>query len=131
MSPWRAALLGAAGNFRIVVELVVPDHVVERAVVDLVERRADRVRDGVAGAPGPRLQGLVGAAGEGELLAPLLVALHAAAEDAGLLGVGTAMRKRLGVELEHEPPVGRLARVEIGCRRLGGGATCEQRESEG
>src|SRR2546430_6414049 len=48
MAPRRGAPFAAAINLGIVVDLVVPDHVKKRSVVDLAEGRAERVFCGVA-----------------------------------------------------------------------------------
>ena len=69
MAPRCAAFLGAPGNLGVVVKLVVPDHIVEGTVINLVEGGAQRVGGGVAHAIAAQLQDVVLAAGIGKLLA--------------------------------------------------------------
>ena len=65
---------------RIVVELIVPDYEKEAAVVDLIERRPERIVRFIADASIAVLQALSARTRIGELLAPLLVVLCVAAE---------------------------------------------------
>src|SRR5438876_103803 len=104
MAPRRAALLVAAVDRGIVIELVVPNHIVKRAVVDLVERGADRIGVGVAGAGTSLLQRRLVARGIDKLLAEELIVLDVAAEGAHALALPGAARERTGVEFENEPP---------------------------
>ena len=47
VAPWRATFLGASFDRRIVIKLIIPNQVVERAVVDLTKRRPDRISIGI------------------------------------------------------------------------------------
>src|SRR5215467_5561752 len=116
MRPRRLAVAIAvdAGQFGIFVKLVVPDDVVIRAVVDLIEGGADRIAGRVAdtGLPYPKRLGV--AVGRDELLTelrlpvPLLaVVLNVSSERAMAHRIGSASRKGFGVEFEDEPPVDR------------------------
>src|SRR5579864_6089508 len=104
MAPGRAAGSRASSDFRIVIELVVPDDIKSCAVVDLIEGRADRIGGGVTGTSATRLQRRRLAAGKDVLLAGQLVILHRAAELAAWLGARGASGERGGVELEDQPP---------------------------
>ncbi|AAQ57850.1 hypothetical protein CV_0171 [Chromobacterium violaceum ATCC 12472] len=123
VAPRRAAgIAGAGGDGRIVVELVVPHHVVQRAVVDLAEGGPHRVGRGVADAAAALCQAGLAAAGVHVLLAEALaagIALRAAAELAAVHpGRSAAAGEGGGIELEREPPVDRVAGVQQ--RRRGG-----------
>src|SRR3954447_2751676 len=107
MAPRSAAAIAAAGvHLRLLVELVVPDQIVEFSVEYLFERGADRV--GGAGAAGAFLERSLLAACDHKVLA-VLVARRLAAERAGAVVIvfvlGSAGREVLGVELVDKPPV--------------------------
>src|ERR1035438_1269404 len=95
---------GFARN-RIAIELVVPDDIEQLALVNLIERRAERIGGGIAGTSATLFQRAVLAAGKSELLAEILVFLYRPAEQARPLGGTSARGERLGIELEDEPPV--------------------------
>ena len=95
---------GLAGN-RIAVELIVPDDIKQLAIVDLIERGAERIGGGIADASAALFQRAVLAAGKSELLAEILLFLYGPAEQACPLSGASARGKRLGIELEDELPV--------------------------
>src|SRR5689334_7593724 len=108
MSPWRTAAFGrAVREHGVAVELIVPDHIIEIAVIDLIEGGADGIVQRGADAALALVQRIAAAAGDGELLTKSLLGLNGAAEDAGpRSAVRTAAGEGLlGVELEGEPPV--------------------------
>src|SRR6266851_2551601 len=94
-------------NVRGVVELIIPDHVVIRPEIHLIERGPNGVAGRITEAVFPLLE--CGAfACDDILLAKGSVFLHVAAEWAlSRRPTGTA-RKRFGVELENEPPIHRV-----------------------
>src|SRR5438105_7416058 len=100
MSP-RAGLIGK----RIVVELVIPDDVIGGAVIDTVERRAERVIHAIARTANAGLKRGVFTAGKDILLAELVVFLHFSSEEARPLSGTRAGGEGGCVEFEHEPPV--------------------------
>ena len=116
MAPGGTALGRAALDDRMVVELIVPDYVVVRPVVDLPERCADGIIRRIACAVGARSQRSLIAACVHELLAifVLRAALDRAAEWAAALCRSLAAREHLTVELEHEPPGDRVACAQKG-----------------
>src|SRR5215831_10002215 len=116
MRPWRlaVAIVVDAGQFGIFVELVVPDDVVIRAVVDLIEGGADRIVGRVAdtGLAYPKRLGVT--VGRDELLTELrlsvcllAVVLNVSGERTVAHCIGGAARKGFGVEFENEPPIDR------------------------
>src|SRR5258708_9098068 len=106
MPPGRPALLRASCNSRIIVELVVPYHVVEGPVIYVLERSAQRVFGGFAYAATSFLKVPSFTARIYELLAECVL-LHISAERArSFLVISTpAAREGLGVELEDKPPI--------------------------
>src|ERR1700733_1438646 len=92
---------------RIAVELIVPEHIIERAVVHLIESGAQRIGGGVADASAALLQGVIRAAGKHKLLAEVFISLHRAAKRTRSLRAA-AIRKRFRVELEPKPPTPRM-----------------------
>lgn len=70
MPPWRSATIATAtgGNLGILVELIIPYHVIEKAVVDLIKGGPYRIVRGVADASAPRLKPFRLAASLGILL---------------------------------------------------------------
>src|SRR5262252_1626354 len=107
MRPWRLAegLVLAGREIWIVVELIVPEHVIVSAVVDLIEGCADRIFRGVADADISRPQGRMAFVRKHELLAEIFrIGLRRAAKQARSC-CAPALRKRFGAQFEREPPV--------------------------
>ncbi len=124
VTPAGTAVRGAAGHPGVSLELIVPDDVVEVAVVDLVVGGADGVLLGRAGAAGPLLELRVLAARENELLsATAAIRFGSAAERARLRPrlIHTTAGEFHGVELEHEPPAHRMT---LGEERSRTGSGC-------
>jgi hypothetical protein len=71
MSPRGAATvaIAAGGKFWVLVELIVPDHIVERATVDFIKCRTQRIVCGIASASTSRLKTLGITASYNKLLA--------------------------------------------------------------
>src|SRR5260370_13681484 len=105
MAPGRTTFLGASRDFRIVVKLIIPDHVVEGAVVHLVERGSDGVCRCIACTIASLFKGRILTASKNELLAERLVVLHFAAKQACSLCYSATARKGSGIELKNKPPV--------------------------
>src|ERR1039457_4097586 len=95
---------GLARN-RVAVKLIVPDDIKQLAIVNLIERGAERIGGGIADASATLFQRAVLAAGKSELLAEILVFLYGPAEQACPLSGASARGKRLGIKFENEPPV--------------------------
>ena len=121
MAPRRTTFLVATVDRGIVIELIVPDHIVKRAVVDLVESGADRIGVSVAGADASLLQRRLVTRSIDKLLTEKLIVLNVAAEGAHALAWPGAARERSGVEFEDEPPGDGMSfiyegRGDIDCR---------------
>ena len=107
MPPGTATFLLAPLDYWIIIELVVPDHIVERIIVDFVEGCTNRVRRRVARATVSLLQRRDFAACKDKLLAEtalFFVVLWRAAERARPCRP-SAFREGRGVEFENKPPV--------------------------
>src|SRR5260370_32656094 len=105
MAPGRTTFLGASRDFRIVVKLIIPDHVVEGTVVHLVERGSDGVCSCIACTIASLFKGRILTASKNELLSERLVVLHFAAKQACSLCSSATARKGSGIELKNKPPV--------------------------
>src|SRR5271167_157610 len=105
MAPGSATGFAASGDLRIVVKLVVPNHVVIGAVIDLVKGGTDRIACGIADAVVSLLQGRRFTTRVDKLLAEVLVSLWLTAKRARPTGAASATRERRGIELENEPPI--------------------------
>src|SRR5260370_22564464 len=109
---------GAFGAERISVELIVPEYVEVLALVHLAERSAQRVDGRVAETAAALSQRLIGAAREAKLLAEVRIGLNRTPERACSLRA-SAVRTRLGIELEHKPPIYGLTRLQQESRSTG------------
>src|SRR5215831_10646215 len=119
MRPGGCAKRATARDIGVVVELVIPDHVVEGRVVDLLKGRSHRVLRAVPEAVRSFPESLPASRIE-VLLAKLGILLHVPAEDAVARSATPATGKRLGIELEDKPPFnGRLPLLEHGPGGLG------------
>src|SRR2546425_9901767 len=118
MSPRRAAAFRASRDFRVVIELIIPDEIVEPVLVDLIERRPYRIRRRLTSAAAALLQGwLLGACIDELLTKASRVGLDLAAKGARARIAATA-GKRCRIELEDEPPVHRLPLGQERARRI-------------
>src|SRR5208282_197291 len=70
MSPWGAATVATAagGEFWVLVELIVPQHIVEGATIDFIKCRAHRIFCGIASTSASCLKTLGITAGHSKLL---------------------------------------------------------------
>src|SRR6266498_4191479 len=134
MPPRSATTRRASLYLRIVIELIVPDYVVEGVVIYLVEGRSDRIIRGVAQAMIPLLQRVSFAARIDELLAVCSIVLHLTAEWTSSGCCAAAFRETCRIELENKPPVHRVTCSKKGNRRTRGDrarGTCWGRSSRG
>src|SRR6266404_1958865 len=109
MPPRSAATGRASLDLRIVIELIVPDHIIERVVVYLVEGRSDRITSGVTQAIISLLQGVSFAARIDELLAVCSIVLHLTAEWTSSGRCAAAFRETCRIKFEHKPPAHRMS----------------------
>ncbi len=120
VTPWDVAKCRAPGNRRIVVELIVPNDVMKRSVIDLAKGSPDRIGVCVADAPGPFLEcgGFIRCVDE--LLTESCVAsIYLATKGTLSCRARTAIGEDRRIELEHEPPVDRVSSGEKWRRACG------------
>ena len=112
MAPGRAAAIVAPLDGRIPVELVIPDDVIERAVIDRIEGGSHGIGHTATETPAAFLECRFFVARENELLTGRIV-LNDASEWTGLKPFSVpAAGKGLGIELEDEPPIYRVIPTE-------------------
>src|SRR6266566_321539 len=146
MSPRTRAACATSLNPWVSVELVVPNYVMKRSVVDLIKRRSDGVFSRVAETTIASFQNRIGAGSDDVLLTePYTVVDRIAAKWAGPLRTARALRKALRVEFVDEKPIDRLTfdqqrsrftrrsrakSYETGCSRCYQKMGCSHRPSE-
>src|SRR6266567_2293140 len=115
----------AAFNIGVVIELVIPENVKIRCIVNLTESSTDGITGGVSETKPPLFQrGTLG--GVDVLLAEALgVVLHVAAERTLPFCARCAGRKRFCVELEDKPPIDRPSSFQKRCRCQGIGCVSD------
>src|SRR5215469_10789982 len=92
-------------QYRIPVELIVPEHKGKVAGIYLIESSPERIGRCAAKTPATLLQGVVRAARINKLLAELLVRLWMVPKRTRSLGRSARPREGLRVEFEYEPPL--------------------------
>src|SRR5207244_4433290 len=98
MAPRRTARVPASLNLRVLVELIIPDHIWHCVIVHFIKGCADGVICRVPGAIGAFLKRLIVAAGVNELLAEGGIILDLAAKNALSLGTAAASRKHARIQ---------------------------------
>src|SRR5208282_3525919 len=101
--------LGTPLDCRIIVKLIVPDHVEEGVVIDLVKSRAYWIRCCVARTTVSLLERRILAARVNVLLAIQSVILHFTAKQARSCCPAGAPRESGRIEFENEPPRNRVS----------------------
>src|ERR1700687_2131609 len=126
MSPWGATTVAIAAGWDlgVLVELIVPHHIVEGAIVDFIKCRTHRIVGCIASASASRLKRLGITAGPCELLAEGCPGrLHLPTEHACSGSAGGAPWKRGRIELEYEPPIDGVPFGNEGPTRLSSATT--------
>ena len=102
----RLALAG--GKIRIVVKLIVPDHVAVSTVIDFIESGADWISGAFAETTVVVVQCRIGATGGNGLQTEIFgIVLYLSTEYAGALRIRDTAWEKFCVELEYKPPIDR------------------------
>src|SRR6266568_6045204 len=130
MSPWGAATvaIAAGGEFWVLVELIVPDHIVEGATIDFIKCRTHRIIRCIASTSASCLKALGITAGHSKLLTERGPGrLHLPTEQACSGSARSALWEGRRIKLECKPPIDRMPLGNERTRRLSCGAARRRR----
>src|SRR5713226_2414697 len=130
MSPWGAATvaIAAGGEFWVLVELIVPDHIVEGATVDFIKCRAHRIVCCIASTSASCLKALGITAGHSKLLTERCPGrLHLPTKQACSGSARSALWEGRRIKLECKPPIDRMPFGNEGPQRFSSAAACRSR----